>query len=352
MASKHPISSIETLGEDDDDDDGAIAVTVDDIVDHQELLFAGEASLSSSGGVATRSRQQHQQPPQPKPKMKKKKDSILSDPRLLQAIEEARYEAFVDPYRGIAPFFWVADSAENSAAAAAAATDNNNEQSVVMMHDDDDDDEDGDRWWKRTNVHPENMKSPWEKCSTVLNTTDCGRAWSFRDWEYVHGVVNVDDDDEDEFYDIKDNNRRRKNNEQMTLLVQCGCPTVDKLAMDAFEADHKLHKKKKAGGRRARKRMKKKLNDADTLMKSDDSEESTSSSSSSSIVLPRLICGERSADAIPQHPCDYNPVSRLMILVLVMFASFFCHYLLTLYFYDIFVALLSITRWHHGSFSS
>jgi hypothetical protein len=133
---------------------------------------------------------------------------------------------------------------------------------------------------------------------------------------------------EDEFYDIKDNIMRRMNNEETTLLAQCGCPTGDKFAMDAFEADHKLHKKKKAGGIRARKRMKKQLNDADTLMKSDDSEENTSSSS---ILLPRLICGERSANAIPQHPCDYNPVRWLLILALR--ASFFCYYLLTLYFY-------------------
>ena len=64
---------------------------------------------------------------------------------------------------------------------------------------------------------------------------------------------------EDEFYDIKDNIMRRMNNEETTLLAQCGCPTVDKFAMDAFEADHKLHnynKKKKAVGIRARKTMK------------------------------------------------------------------------------------------------
>ena len=100
---------------------------------------------------------------------------------------------------------------------------------------------------------------PWEKCTTVLNATDCRRAWSFSNWEYVHGMVNVDDE-EDEFYDIKDNSMRRKNNEQTTLLVQCGCPTVDELAMNAFEEDNKLHntkKMKKAVGTRARKSMKK-----------------------------------------------------------------------------------------------
>lgn len=285
-------------------------------------ILEEEPAVARGGRTASQrsSRQNnHQQQNQRLQQAKQKKNSPLTDPHLQQAIEEARYEAFVDPYRGLSPFFWVADSAENGAATASAIDhnyDNDDTHGHTMMQDDDERCHRV-RMWETatTNINRENMKSPWEKCSSVLNRDS---AWRFQNWEEVHGVVNVDDLDDDEFCDIENSKRRNTTNEddeQMTLLVQCGCPTVDKLAMDEFEMDHKLNntkKKKKAG--RGRKRMKiLNGNDTDSSMKSDTNEDDTS------ILSPRLICGERSSYSKTQHPCDFNPVSLIIAMLLTPF---------------------------------
>ena len=311
---KHAMSSIETLGDgniiniNNGGDDDRVWDVDDDEEDSRQP--SGELEASAATNIAipttrssrvTASQRTCQQP------QKQKKNSPLSDPRLLQAIEEARYEAFVDPYRGLAPFFWVSDIADYSAAASNSNDDGddaNGKSMILTMQDSDD--EESNRWWEMTNIDPENMKNPWAKCASVLDN-DCRNRWSFQNWEAFHGVVNVDD--EDEFYDTDDLRRNNVDFEQTPLLVQCGCPTVDKLAADAFEADHKLHNnKRKKAGSRGQKRMRK---DAEVSLtkSSDDNEDNLPSTP----ILRRLISGERSPGAIPHHPCDYNPVSRVVI---------------------------------------
>jgi len=311
---KHAISSIETLGDgnimsiNNNDDDHVWDVDDDEEEDSQQHPEDSKALAAATTAISTirSSRAAASQRTRIQPQ-NQKKNSPLTDPRLLQAIEEARYEAFVDPYRGLAPFFWVSDSADYSAAASNSddGGEDANGQSMIMMMQDSDN-EDSDRWWEMRNIDPENMKNPWAKCATVLGT-DCRNGWSFQSWEAVHGVVNVDE--EDEFYDINDLRRNNVDFEQTPLLVQCGCPTVDKLAVDAFEADHKLHNtKRKKAGSRGQKRMKK-----DAVVCSTKSSDDNEDISSSTPILPRLICGEISPGAIPHHPCDYNPVSRVVI---------------------------------------
>ena len=43
--------------------------------------------------------------PAPKKAAKKSDKDIMSDPRLIDFMERSKYEAYVDPYRGMFPFF-------------------------------------------------------------------------------------------------------------------------------------------------------------------------------------------------------------------------------------------------------
>lgn len=205
-------------------------------------------------------------------KATKQYPTLMSDPRLTKALDEAKYEAFTDPYRGVMPYFILDNN------------DNGQEELGGM-----------------TKQEALNAKSPWKNCAQIL--MENSSSWTFATGEEGKvEVVNVDEDDEP----------KNKNDEDETaLVVQCGCPTVDKWAMDELEAYNKQkNAKKKKGG----KGKKKKNNDTsgkdgeEVIIVDDENLLPAENSSNGKKVGHHLICGERKCDAKYSCPCDYNPV--------------------------------------------
>ena len=232
-------------------------------------------------------------------KKKKADETLRSDPDVIQALIEADYEANVDPYRGINPCF--------------AISYNNGSQDGI------------------------DADIPWKKCDDTLTVDKLvSTKWKFISCSNNNEtIVNVD---EGEDYEESTNGGEDSNN-NVALLVQCDCPTVDKWARDGMETYNKqLNAKKKKRGKKRKKSGSSENNNnsssADEMKSGEDDDEDDDSimillgnnnnnDDAAKTVLkrgPHLICGERKKDsknATLLHPCDYNPVCEYCFILYV-----------------------------------
>ncbi len=229
-------------------------------------------------------------------------ESILkSHPRLSRIMEEAKYEAFVDPFRGITPFFSLSFNDES---------------------------------------HSNDVQSPWMQCQPVLRR-EC-TDWAFERGEDVDvknlttnskkrkeletkqqhvEIVNVDDDSSSVVavqqltFNSSNNNTNCENN---VRIVQCGCPTIDTWAVQEWDKyQQHLSKKNKKGGKKRKRKTKNdkdvdevtdlSCDDANVMTIDDDENAVENNVNSLAAATPFLICGQRKKDE--SCPCDYNPVS-------------------------------------------
>lgn len=329
-----------------------------DLLDDSTEWTAPTASASSSQSkiVSTQSASK-----QPNSSLSNKKD-ILSDPRLAIFMEKARYEAFVDPYRGIFPCFPlpVAHNTNNGSHCFSQDSVQNNpsetistlrpgqdvwvytRQPAVILSVDDDQKHAIVKWSTRQSHerivmgkispmaenantirgrNPSNCDvsaddalrrevdikseklSPWMECRNVLNDTST--------WKYTFpGGLDVDclhakDDDADKSTATKD------------ILVTCNCPSVNTWAQEEWDA---LEKERLASMKKKRiksgKRMRQKESEVVIVDGSGDEEENDSEKNLIVTgVVPlknRIVCGRR--DDHDECPCDYNPVCAFGIL--------------------------------------
>ena len=230
-------------------------------------------------------------------KKKKADETLRSDPDVIQALIEADYEANVDPYRGINPCF--------------AISYNNGSQDGI------------------------DADIPWKKCDDTLSVDKLlSTKWKFISSSNNETIVNVE---EGEDYEESTNGGEDSNN-NVALLVQCDCPTVDKWARDGMETYNKqLNAKKKKRGKKRKKSGSENNNSsssADEMKSGEDDDEDDDDSimillgnnnndDNAKTVLkrgPHLICGERKKDsknATLLHPCDYNPVCEYCFILYV-----------------------------------
>jgi len=222
-------------------------------------------------------------------------------------MEEAHYEAFVDPFRGITPFFSLCNDEGGSGA-------NNDTDNI-------------------------DTQSPWIQCGPVLQG-EC-TAWKFERGEDIDAktmsnnnkkqqqkkgakkqqqeveIVNVDDDSVVAVQQLNFNNNNNDDDNKVRI-VQCGCPTIDSWATDEWHKyQQHLSKKNKKGG----KKRKRKNNSADVeevtdlscddanIMTIDDDDAENNLNNSLAAMTPVLICGERNLNGDECCPCDFNPVS-------------------------------------------
>ncbi|EED88974.1 predicted protein [Thalassiosira pseudonana CCMP1335] len=246
---------------------------------------------------------------------------ITTDPRLLHSLTQAKYEAYVDPYRGMVPFFSISYTSNNN-------NDDNGQQLLAGVNYD--------------------TKSPWIQCARVLEE---GSHWELQDRGGEGGgssdenieIVNVDDDDDEVSRLSNDGEKKRQQTTNTTTLVaQSGCPTVDKWANEEWDLYHKQiiaarKKKSKGGGGRGNKKRKRKVEEGvlegEVVILDEDGDEegekkkmmdttettnstvgnrhtTTTTTSSSSLLLScehRIICGKRSQEEGFTCPCDGNP---------------------------------------------
>jgi hypothetical protein len=274
-------------------------------------------------------------------KSSKSKD-ILSDPRLETFMEKARYEAYVDPYRGMFPCFCVSfNQSDNhhhfcngsvNASVDESSSDSNfssndapfrpgedvliggnhpakfvsveNDRAIISIELDRISKAEAGKtqsWVSVTAnssnainhaVRPSEMDidlekpSPWMKCSNVLT----------EQWEYIipQGVevVNIDGDEDDK--PPKD------------VLVKTNCPTINNWAQEEWDALQKertaASKKKKKG----RKKKKKEEDDDVVVVDGSGDEMEDDAKRKSEVASDEVICGRRDGDG--ECACDYNPV--------------------------------------------
>ena len=171
----------------------------------------------------------------PPSKKKKNNPTIRSDPLIIQALEEANYEAYIDPYRGIMPYFSVSFPSSNNGSGGS----NNNSSSG------------GGR---------EEKESPWIKCQDVLllNTTT-KKKWNFSNPNDDDEVIDVDEEDSksDSKSAKKKSGEDSNKSEDIAILVQTNCPTVDNWANDELEVYTKklAVKNKKSNNARGKVRL-------------------------------------------------------------------------------------------------
>jgi len=208
--------------------------------------------------------------------------TMQSHPRLVRIMEEANYEAYVDPYRGIVPFFSVSFNNNNK----------NNEANYL----------DGSCGGRGGGEAIIGMQSPWIQCAPVLQqqqTQDSPFSWD------VDGGNNSSSDKTDESNKVR--------------VVQCGCPTVDSWAIDHWEKyqqhlpkmkrkNKKSNNKKSKGG--SGKETKKRKGDADVDDITDRScdDDDGDDNECNHPKTPILICGTREFSGGECCPCDFNPV--------------------------------------------
>jgi len=211
--------------------------------------------------------------------------TMQSHPRLVRIMEEANYEAYVDPYRGIVPFFSVPFNNNNK----------NNEANYL----------DGSCGGRGGGEAIIGMQSPWIQCAPVLQqqqTQDAPFSWKFERLD-VDGGNNSSSDKTDESNTV--------------LLVQFGCPTIDSWAMDhwrKYQQKMKRENKKSNNNKNGKgggggnndnggsgKETKKHKDDADL----DDITDRSCNGDDIECKIPILICGTSGGECCP---CDFNPV--------------------------------------------
>ena len=219
-------------------------------------------------------------------KKKKTDETLRSDPYVIQVLNEADYEANVDPYRGINPCF--------------AISYNNGSQDGI------------------------DAAIPWKQCDDVLTVNKLVST----KWKFISN--NNEQKIEEDYESNNNNNNGDSNNNNVALLVQCDCPTVNKWAKDEMETyNSQINAKKKKRGKKRKKNGSENNNSSADEMKSGDDDDDSimillgnNKNNDEKTALnraPRLIFGERkkdstSTDATLLHPCDYNPVSEYCFL--------------------------------------
>ena len=209
--------------------------------------------------------------------------TMQSHPRLVRIMKEANYEANVDPYRGIVPFFSVPFNNNNK----------NNEANYL-------DGSCGGSGGGEAIID----QSPWIECAPVLQqqqTQDAPFSWKFERMD-VDGGNNSSSDKTDESNTVR--------------VVQCGCPTIDSWAMDHWKKyQQKMKRKnKKSNNKQGKgggggnndnggsgKETKKHKDDADL----DDITDRSCNGDDIECKIPILICGTSGGECCP---CDFNPV--------------------------------------------
>ena len=279
----------------------------------------GGGRTTRNGGGGGRRRRA----PPPPPNVPIETESILqSHPRLSRMMEEAKYEAFVDPFRGITPFFSLSFNDDSHSDNGGGVANNDAATTTANIID---------------------MQSPWMQCEPVLRgeCTD----WSFERGEDVDvknmtttnkkrqelerkgakkqqqqqvEIVNVDDDSSSVVAVQQltfSNNSNNTDGENNVRIVQCGCPTIDAWAIQEWDKyqQHLSKKNKKVG--KKRKRKAKNVADVEevTDLSCDDTnvmtidDDDDGNVNSLAAATPVLIFGQRRKDE--SCPCDYNPVS-------------------------------------------
>ena len=238
-------------------------------------------------------------------------------------MEEAKYEAFVDPFRGITPFFSLSFNDDGRSDNGGVA---NNDATTTAA----------------ANI---DMQSPWMQCELVLRG-ECTN-WTFERGEDVDvknmtttskkrkeletkgaakqqqqvEIVNVDDDSSSvvavQQLNFNNNNTNNNTNDENNVrIVQCGCPTIDSWAIQEWDKyqQHLSKKNKKGGKKRKRKTVADveevtdlSCDDNNVMTIGDDNVAAESNDKSLAAATPVLICGQRKKDEC--CPCDYNPVS-------------------------------------------
>jgi hypothetical protein len=253
---------------------------------------------------------------------------MQSHPRLSRIMEEAQYEAYVDPFRGIVPFFSLSFNNNDS--------ENNNTKGGGA-----------------NNINID-MQSPWIQCEPVLQG-ECS-CWKFERGEDVDDtkkttnnnkkqqqqkkgskkqqeveIVNVDDDSSSTVavQQLNNNNNDNNNDENKVRIVQCGCPTIDSWAIEEWEKYQQqiLSKKKKNKGGKKRKRKNSSVDvedvtdlscgDNNVVVTVDEDDTENSNATSLAAITPTLICGQRQLGGDECCPCDFNPVSSVIVFLML-----------------------------------
>jgi hypothetical protein len=268
----------------------------------------GAQRNSSTGGDGGRRQRRATSPPSLNNNQEEGDEASImqSHPRLSRIMEEAQYEAFVDPFRGIVPFFSVSFNNDNE----------NNTEGGGARSDEDNID----------------RQSPWVQCEPVLQG-GCS-SWKFEQAEDVHAkkvtnnkkqqqkngstkhqvveVVNVDDDSTSTVALQQSNNG--SNDENNVRIVRCGCPTIDSWAIEEWETyQQHLSKKNKKGGKKRKRTEVTDLSASDDTIAvntiDEDDAENNNVNISLAAITPTLICGQRRLGGDECSPCDFNPVS-------------------------------------------
>ena len=278
-----------------------------------------------------------------------------------RVMEEAHYEAFVDPYRGMTPFF--------------SLSFNNNSSNDVEGGRSSGDHE--------TNVNID-KQSPWMQCETVLQgQEECCPSWRLERGEVIdvknmtsnsnhkkqmhkgttamkqqqtEVIMNVDEDSSSiiavQQLDFTNNND--DNDQDKVRIVQCGCPTIDSWAIQEWDKYQQYLSKQKKKGKKKRKKRKRKMNhSADVVVEEvtdlsceddtnvvmaidDDNDDDDAKKSVASLAesTPILICGQRKLSGGECCACDFNPVSvtkskQLLIIIIYTHSRHLSTYILS-----------------------
>jgi len=138
--------------------------------------------------------------------------TLASDPRLVRAMTESYYEAFIDPFRGAVPCFSLCHYNNST-------TEENNNTGIIISDAEANNEMDA--------------EGPRRKCCGALYERCSGWSFSNDAGGEAPEVVDVDDDNDDDGNNDGNNDGNTEDDdrgENSALLVRCGCPTVDKWA--------------------------------------------------------------------------------------------------------------------------
>ncbi len=146
-------------------------------------------------------------------------------------------------------------------------------------------------------------------------------------------IVNVDDDSSStvavQQLNNNNNDNNNSNDENKVRIVQCGCPTIDSWAIEEWEKYQQqiLSKKKKNKGGKKRKRKNSSVDvedvtdlscgDNNVVVTVDEDDTENSNATSLAAITPTLICGQRQLGGDECCPCDFNPVSSVIVFLML-----------------------------------
>lgn len=302
--------------------------------DNVQIINSTNVKVAVTRGAAKAAAAAAAKPKRQATMKKSNKKDIMADPRLKEFLERSKYEALVDPYRGLFPYFQLSfpvteshtdGSAENESSnkdnylavdqqifvdsnhpAIILSIDQEEKTAVVKYTTSGKEDtvtldqispmDSGTRSGKTSTIDTtdttrqnemamdlDEKPSPWMKCSDALNLNS---------WEYTNPdgveVINLDDTEEE--------------GERKITLVKCGCSSVNEWAKaesDALEKERVAALKKKKRGKKGKKKKEVVIIDSDDEQQPDDVKKSEIEESKDVI-----ICGRRGDG---ECVCDYNP---------------------------------------------